>query len=107
MSEGLQRELFAKDAALAAAELTYHEILEALRSELERDPRSSPGGIGVTADDARPYLLRWRFDERRSKNFLGQLFRVPGWRCVGTRRSKTPGSHGNELKVWIFEGVDR
>ena len=101
-----QLELFAADAALAAQEKTHAELLQALRAELARLPAADPTtGAGVSADDARPFLERWKLNENggRKKNYLGCLFRAKGWRREGEKKSTTPGSHGNRIGLYVYD----
>ena len=63
-------------------------------------------GKGITADDLRNALgIPKR--ERGANNFMGSVFRHdPLKRFVQTgerRKSKTEGSHGNDLPVWTLK----
>ena len=57
---------------------------------------------GVSADDARRWLRDHPEYDRGNHNWLGALFRAPGWVRVGRITSTTPGSHGNELRRWAW-----
>ena len=91
-----------RDRVLTRTEARYGRYLALLRGELARTSRDHGA---VSADDARRFMaahpeLGWP----AGNNWLGALFRVPGWRCVGTTLSRTPGSHANLLRTWVWEG---
>lgn len=105
-------ELVLRDAVLAALEGRYHSLLEYLRRRLrglyeQRLERQGRELAHVTADDARLILdsdPNVPPPDRLCRNFLGQLFRSPGWQATGSIiRSHTAGSHGNLLFCWRFE----
>lgn len=64
----------------------------------------------VTADDARFILDNTPGvpgPEQLNRNFMGTLFRKSdGWRCTGQFiKSRTPGSRGNLIRCWRWEGA--
>ena len=88
----------------------YGPLLDRLRAGLVKVYRFRVLDVGaanayVTADDARRLLDGYRGAKPACNNFLGSLFRAPGWQFTGDRvRSRTPGSHSNELKCWRYTG---
>jgi hypothetical protein len=60
----------------------------------------------VTPDDVRRYFEHEMRPpppppEELSRNFLAGVFRGRAWREVGRTISKTPGSHGNEIRKYV------
>jgi len=103
-------ELEKRDEVLDQHEVNYGELLTALRKVLVtiyrfRAECDGSANAFVCADDARAVLDRMPGMDGVNRNFLGQLFRAPGWRATGQRvKSKTEGSHGNDLMAWRYEG---
>lgn len=96
-----------RDRVLDTHEYTSGQILDELRLAMRRlyEKRLSAQGrelAFVTADDARVILdTDERYAHLTNKNFMGSLFREKGWHKTGRIiKSKTPGSHANELKCW-------
>ena len=95
---------------LAHLEREHGPLLGRLRCGLVRIYRFRLADVGygnafVTADDARRLLDGYRGDKPACNNFLGTLFKAPGWQFTGQRwKSRTPGSHANELKCWRYTG---
>ena len=60
----------------------------------------------VTPDDAREYFedLDPPGPEDLSRNFLASVFRGSEWEAVDTYKSRTEGSHANELKAYAWAG---
>lgn len=98
-----------RDEILADLGERRREVLDWLRRRLVVIYKLRCFDVGianawVTADDARRIIDA---DERFSgvnRNFLGALFKVPGWRSVGFHKSETAGSHANRLMRWVWEG---
>jgi hypothetical protein len=91
LSEAQQRELFERDAVLAYFEENRGAVLRDLRGVLKLLDRP------VSADDARPILKKWGIEPG---NWLGALFKAPGWHMVGFHTSATRGGHGNRIGLW-------
>ena len=55
----------------------------------------------VTADDVRDHVqaIGWKPE---SPNAYGAVFRGKHWKCIGRCKSKHPGNHAREIKVWAF-----
>lgn len=105
-------EIDVRNRVLEAMEANYKPLLDWLRDRMQRlylDRLCHQGRelAFVTADDARLILdtdPQIPGPDRLCRNFLGQLFRAPGWSTTGQiRRSSTPGSHGNLLMCWRYE----
>lgn len=103
----------ARDAALAALEVSRASLLKWLRREMKRlyAQRVIDRGYDrafVSADDARKILdsdPKVPGPDKLSRNFLGTLFKgEKGWRACGFTKSETPGSHANLLRIWRWEG---
>jgi hypothetical protein len=99
-----------KADVLAYLEAEYAPLLDWLRRGLVRIYRFRLADVGVdaaevSADDARALLPRYPGEKPACNNVLGSLFRAPGWHWTGRRiKSRTPGSHSNELKTWKYTG---
>jgi hypothetical protein len=103
-----------RDRGMALAADTNAEILDWLRVQLVRLYKLNrvvePGEAFVTADDARKYLedaiAAGKFERPNgSLNFLGSLFKAPGWETTGGFvKSRTRGSHANRLLKWKWTG---
>lgn len=96
----------ARQRVLELHEYSSGQVLDELRAAMRRlyaRRRSIQGGEAfVTADDARLILdTDERYAHITNKNFMGSLFREKGWEKTGKIiKSKTAGSHANELKCW-------
>jgi hypothetical protein len=86
-----QRELFERDAVLAHFAENRGALLRSLRLALMLKCRP------VSADDVRPILQEWGIPPG---NWLGALFKAPGWHMVGFHTSSTRGGHGNRIGLW-------
>lgn len=101
----------ARDRVLDLHEFTSAQVLDELRAKMRvlyRKRRSVQGvDAFVTADDARLILdTDERFAHLTNKNFMGSLFREKGWEKTGRIiKSRTPGSHANELKCWRWNEI--
>lgn len=87
----------------------YPDVLAWLRRRLVGIYRFRVAADGrdnayVTADDGRRILPRCPYPVPECKNFCGAIFKAKGWRAVGFHKSETPGSHGNRLMRWVFDG---
>jgi hypothetical protein len=53
----------------------------------------------VTADDVRQFArdIEW---QPESPNAYGAVFRGKHWQCIGRTKSKHPGNHAREIRVW-------
>lgn len=110
---GLFDEEAAKEHGMAVAAVTHAEILNWLRPKLvELYSFYALGDLDayVTADDARR-LIEDALDTGELKqrpecmNFMGSVFKGGEWEFTGKRvRSRTAGSHGNELRCWKWIG---
>ena len=101
-----------RDGILDLHNYSSSQILSDLRAAMRRlylKRRSEQGELAfVTADDARLILdADERYANVGNKNFMGSLFREKGWEKTGRIvKSKTPGSHANELKCWRWSPRD-
>lgn len=97
-----------RDAILAGHVARQGELLAWLRAELqllitERRAAGQPGT--VTADDAHAILERrgLRLEDGKA-NWLGALFRAPGWVALETTvKSRRVGRHASRLMVWTYD----
>lgn len=100
-----RRELQAKDSALLTMEQKRKgwltDVRDAMRRlAVHRCTHHGAGYYAVTPDDARTWFEGQKPPKDMSRNFLGAVFRTSDWVCVGTYKSGTKGSHGNELKKY-------
>lgn len=100
-----RRELQAKDSALLTMEQKRKgwlaDVREAMRRlAVHRCTHHGAGYYAVTPDDARVWFEGQDPPSDMSRNFLAAVFRGSDWVCVGTYKSGTKGSHGNELKKY-------
>lgn len=104
----------AKSIGMARAAIKHSTILDWARDAIYRrwkDLKRSGVRDYVTADDVRE-LLEIAFEigtwERPSNmNWMGSIFAGKAWEFTGNRvKSRTPGSHANELKCWVYVGTE-
>ena len=110
----LETEEEKRDVGMALAADSSRELLNWLRVQMVRLYRVSKlveqhEEPFVTADDARKILAEaieaGTVARPKCMNFLGSLFKAPGWvPAGGFIKSKTPGSHANRLVKWKFIG---
>lgn len=101
-----------RDRGIGIAADTNVSVLDWLRDAVLRRHRELIHfGIRdyVTADDGRELfefgVTNGHFERPASMNFMGALFAAKGWKFTGERiKSKTAGSHANELKCWKWVG---
>ena len=53
----------------------------------------------VTADDVRQHAREMEW-QPESPNAFGAVFRGRHWLCIGRTKSKHPGNHAREIRVW-------
>ena len=102
----------AKAKGMAIAADSKRTVLDQLRDAVRRkylDLVRSGVRSYVTADDGRELfetmLANGHFERPHSMNFMGSLFAGSEWEFTGERiKSKTAGSHANELKCWRYVG---
>jgi hypothetical protein len=103
-------ELAARDQGMAIAAATNSNLLDWLRNQMRllyawrKSCRPDDPRVCVSGDDARVAVelafAIGQFERPASMNFLGSVFR-DGWEPTGERiKSKTSGSHGNDLPCW-------
>lgn len=89
----------AKTRGMRVAASAHHTDLRLAREiarELGRD------GSEVCADDLRIALAQQHPECLQGcLNYLGSVFKGPGWRFAGYVKSRTRGSHGNRLCSWV------
>jgi hypothetical protein len=99
-----------RDAVLADLGGRNADVLAWLRKRLAVIYRIRREDVGrenayVSADDARKLIDRMPEFQGKCMNFLGALFKAPGWKPTGNyHTSTTPGSHANKLVCWRWEG---
>jgi hypothetical protein len=99
-----------RDEILADLGNRRADVLDWLRGRLKVIYRMRVDDVGrewaeVSADDARRIIDTDPRFNGVCRNFLGQLFLAPGWEFTGRRiKSRTKGSHANELKTWRWKG---
>jgi hypothetical protein len=99
-----------RDEILSDLATRNADLLNYLRGRLKVTYRFLVEDVGrefayVTADDARRILDADRRFDGVCRNFLGALFKGPGWKSTGAfHKSRTPGSHANRLLCWRFDG---
>lgn len=101
-----------REAVAAAAEPSGKaNYLRMVRARMRAIYRSRVGAYGadhpracVRPDDARAYFETLNPPAGMSRNFLGAVFREPGWTVVGEYRSGTDRSHGNKLNEYRWTG---
>jgi hypothetical protein len=94
-------EIETRDRILVAFDEAQGDLLAFVRSMLAAQYQNT--GIAVTADDARAVLAeleRHGVALPANRNFLGALFKAPGWRAVGSRKSRSPGRHASRILAW-------
>lgn len=92
-----------RDAALTRQEAVNRQWLVAMRAEAVRLARDPWPAAGITADDLRDFADRLRRERGlvpRSPNAAGAIFRGPQWEHVGWIKSRKPGHHATDLRVW-------
>ena len=72
--------------------------------EFYRARAGDPTHDYVTADDAREALVALNVAVGTNLNFLGALFKTPGWEAFGFTKSKTRGRHSNRVFRWRYVG---
>lgn len=99
-------ELEIRDAVLACLEDNYEPLLEWIRQRMralyaQRLDKQGYELAQVCADDARALIDAEPRLKGVRRNFMGQLFKAPGWVWTGAfTKSRTAGSHGNLLMCW-------
>jgi hypothetical protein len=99
-----------RDEVLADLGSRKRDVLDWLRGRMRVIYRMRAEDVGlaaacVTADDARRIIDAMPEFDGVCRNFLGSLFLADGWEFTGQRiKSKTKGSHANELKCWRYRG---
>jgi len=88
-----------KPAGQAQVEGNNLAFVRELREEAIRLVRINGS---VTAEELRAYAEVHGL-EPTHPNAYGGVFRGPGWRVIGRRRSRWPSAHAREIKVWTYQ----